>query len=282
MPTLAQNRMALAATLVRACHPEPTAAVTGLTTAIAAAAGRGPTGTLVVAATVLTGQLSIGWSNDLLDAGRDRAAGRQDKPLAAGAVSARAVAVACSLALAACVPLSFASGWRAALAHLTVVACGWAYNVALKRTLLSFLPYAVAFGLLPAYVALGLDGHPAPQPWGVVAGALLGVGAHCLNVVPDLADDLAAGIRGLPHRLGEARARVLGAICLAGAVVVLTLGPGGPVPWWAAGGALLAVVLAFLSAVIGRRRGSRLPFLLALATAAVAVALLLARGSALT
>ena len=43
---------------------------------------------LVVAA-VLAGQLSIGWLNDVLDAERDRTAGRADKPVAAGAVSRR-------------------------------------------------------------------------------------------------------------------------------------------------------------------------------------------------
>lgn len=256
-------------------------AVTALTTAIAASAGRGLSGCVLVAATVLSGQLSIGWSNDLLDAARDRAAGRRDKPLATGEILTRTVTVACALAVAACVPLSLASGWRAGLAHLVVVACGWAYNVQFKRTVLSFLPYAVAFGLLPAYVVLGLDGHPAPAWWIVVAGSLLGVGAHCLNVVPDLADDVAAGIRGLPHRLGEQRARALGATCLAGAVVVLTVGPGGAVPWWAYGGCALGVVLAGFAALLGRGRGSRLPFLLALATAVVAVALLVARGSEL-
>ena len=35
-----------------------------------------------------------------------------------------------------------------------------------------------------------------------VAGALLGVGAHLVNALPDLADDEATGVRGLPHRLG--------------------------------------------------------------------------------
>ena len=41
-----------------------------------------------------------------------------------------------------------------------------------------------------------------PPPWVPVAGALLGVGAHLVNALPDLADDAATGVRGLPHRLG--------------------------------------------------------------------------------
>ena len=191
--------------LLRAAHPEPTAAVTALATAVAASAGRSAAGCLLVAATILTGQLSIGWSNDVIDARRDIAAGRRDKPIAAGEISSRTVAAACAVALALCIPLSFANGWRAGLVHLLMVAGGWAYNLGLKRTVFSFVPYAVSFGALPAFLALGLDGHPLPEPWVVLAGALLGVGAHFLNVVPDIEDDLDAGVRGLPQRLGRAR-----------------------------------------------------------------------------
>ena len=81
-------------------------------------------------AAVLTGQLSIGWSNDLVDARRDRAVGRTDKPLAAGAVTERVVRAACAAALAACVVLSLACGWASGLVHLLLgVASGWAYNL---------------------------------------------------------------------------------------------------------------------------------------------------------
>jgi hypothetical protein len=62
----------------------------------------------------------------------------------------------------------------------------------------------------------------------------------------------------------------------------VTFGPGAPVPWWAYAGLAAAVVLAVSAAVLGRAEGSRLPFLLALATAVVAVALLIARGGALS
>lgn len=267
--------------LLRAAHPEPTVAVTALATAVAVSAGRSGTGCLLVAATILTGQLSIGWSNDVIDARRDAAAGRLDKPIAAGDISSRTVALACATAVVACVPLSLANGWRAGLVHLGIVSGGWAYNLGLKRTLASFVPYAVSFGLLPAFLALGLPGHPAPRPWVVVAGALLGVGAHFLNVVPDVRDDLAAGVRGLPQRLGERGARTGGALLLSAAAAVVTFGPPGRVPPWAYAGFALAVVLSALSAV-DRGRGSRIPFLLSLLTAVVAVALLVGRGSSIT
>ncbi|MDQ1599795.1 MAG: hypothetical protein QOD68_1269 [Actinomycetota bacterium] len=264
--------------LVGSTHPVPSAAVTVLATVMSAVAGRSAAGCALVAAAVLTGQVSIGWLNDLVDRNRDRAAGRTDKPLATGAVPPRLVAVACGLAATACVPLSLASGWRAGVAHLAAVAGGWAYDLGVKRTVSSWLPYAGSFGLLTAFVTLGLPGHPAPPAWLVAAGALLGTGAHFLNVVPDVEADLAAGVRGLPQRLGAARAAVVGAVLLAAAVVVVTLGPGRP-PWWAWAGLGVATGCAAGAGATGaRREPGRAPFLLAVLTAAVAVALLVARA----
>jgi 4-hydroxybenzoate polyprenyltransferase len=267
-----------AAALLRAAHAPPTIAVTALATTLAATSGRDLTGTVLVASAVLTGQLSIGWSNDIVDRDRDRAASRSDKPVATGAVTERMVRLACGSAAAACLPLSLASGWRAGLCHLVGVAGGWAYNLGLKRTMFSWLPYAISFALLGAFLSLGLPGHPAPHWWVLAAAALLGVGAHFLNVVPDVATDRAAGILGLPQRLGADRARTGGAVLLAAAAAIVTLGPGNPPPW-ALLGLTVAVALAVTAATAGRGAGSRLPFLLALATAAVTVALLIGRGS---
>lgn len=269
--------------LVGASHPLPTLAVTTFSVMVSAALGRSAGGCLLVGATVATGQLSIGWCNDLLDRRRDQRAGRTDKPLAVGAVPPRTVATACAVALALCVPLSLANGWLAGLVHLVAVGGGWAYNLGLKRTAASVLPYAVSFGLLTAFLTLGLPGSPWPQPWAIAAGALLGMGAHFLNVVPDVDDDLAAGVRGLPQRMGARRAAVTGAGLLAGAATLVVVGPGLPPPTWAWGGLAVAVASAGAAAVAGRRPvAGRAPFLLAVTTAAVAVTLLVARGSDLT
>ncbi|MDQ1668127.1 MAG: hypothetical protein QOE40_188 [Actinomycetota bacterium] len=253
--------------------------MTSLATALSAVAGRPAGGVLVVALAVLTGQLSIGWSNDLLDQRRDRAAGRRDKPLVSGQVSARTVLLCCAAAVTACVPLSLASGWRAGLCHLVVVVGGWAYNLGLKRTVLSFLPYAVSFGSLTAFLALGLPGRPAPHAWLVAAGALLGLGAHFLNVLPDIEADRAGGVLGLPQRLGAVRSRASGALLLAAAAAAVTFGPAGRPPGWALVGLVAALLLAAAAALTGRQPGSRLPFLLALATAVVTVLLLIGRGA---
>jgi 4-hydroxybenzoate polyprenyltransferase len=265
--------------LVRACHPEPTAAVTGITTAFALAAGRGA-GAAWVAVAALAGQLSVGWSNDFLDRHRDAAAGRRDKPIASGDIPAGLVRTAAAVALVAAVPLSLASGWRAAIAHLLGIAAAWSYNLGLKATPFSPVPFAVGFGGLPAFVILGLPGHPSPPVWTILAGALLGMGAHFANVVPDIADDLRHGVVGMPHRLG-ARGSILtaGALLLA-ASAVLALGPtDGPGVVGAIGlAAAAALLVAGLAAA--RRPGSRLPFRIAMTVAVLDVALLIARGQA--
>jgi 4-hydroxybenzoate polyprenyltransferase len=264
---------------VRACHPEPTAAVTALATALALSAGRGAESAWVTAA-FLSGQLSVGWSNDWIDADRDRRTARPDKPVPRGEVSPGALRTAALVAATACVPLSLAMGLSAGLVHLAAVASAWAYNARLKSTVLSWAPYAFSFGLVPSIVTLGLDGAPRAPWWATAAGALLGVGAHLANVLPDLEDDEATGVRGLPHRLGRTGSAGLSALLLLAATSLLAVGPGRPGPLVAAA-LVVAAAVTGTGLALGRREGSRAPFRAVLVVAAVDVALLLARGAAL-
>jgi 4-hydroxybenzoate polyprenyltransferase len=261
--------------LALACHPGPTAAVTALTTAVAWSAGRSPAGCLLVAATILTGHLSIGWSNDAIDAARDTIVNRQDKPVVRGLVSRRTLMVGATIMLTVTIPVSLANGVAAGLMHLLFVACAWAYNLGLKSTAISWLPYAIAFGALPSFVTLGTTGTWAPW-WATAATALLGVGAHLANVVPDLADDLATGVRGWPQRLGK-YARLLAPVPLAAATVLLVVAPAGPIG--VIGWIALAVVAVLLAVILLWRDA---PFLVTIAVAVVSVVVLVARGDALT
>ncbi len=256
--------------LLRAAHGGPTLAVTTLVAVLAAGRGVGPTTGLLLVAAVFTGQLTIGWVNDLVDLRRDREVGRADKPLATGELPVTAVRVALALAGVATVGLSLALGGAAALVHLAlVVGSGQAYNLGLKRTVLSWVPYAVAFGTLPAVVTLAGPGDSWPAAWLMLAAGTLGVAAHVLNVLPDLADDAATGVRGLPHRLGEGRSRVVATALLVAASLAALLGrDGAPEPW---GWGLLVVVLA-LAAISLRGRG-RAPFRAAIGIALVDVVL---------
>lgn len=265
--------------LLRASHLQPAVAVTAMTTALAVSAGRGAS-SVWVALALLSGQLFVGWSNDWVDRDRDRRSGRTDKPVAAGQIPARVVGAAALTSLALCVPLSLANGWRSGLVHLGAVASAGLYNLRLKATPVSPLPYAVSFGSLPYVVTLGLPGHPAPPAWAPVAAALLGMGAHFVNTLPDQADDLREGIRGLPQLIGRTPSLVAGATLLLGAGVVLAIAPPGP-PGLAL--VLLAVQAGAVAAlVVAARAGrERLAWTLTIASAVLAVALLLAQGSAL-
>jgi 4-hydroxybenzoate polyprenyltransferase len=262
--------------LVRACHPEPTAAVTATMTALAVTAGHSVGGVVLVGAAVLTGQLSIGWLNDLLDAPRDRAVGRRDKPVVSGEVTVAVLRVATALAVVACVPLSLLSGLVAGAVHLVAVAAGWVYDLGGKSMWWSVLPYVGCFGLLPAFVVLALPGEPWPPWWLPAAGALLGAGAHFANVLPDLDDDAATGVRGLPHRMGAQASRAAAAVLLLAATTVVAMSARLPVIAAVAVPAVAAVVLA-----VGFAARGRAPFRAVLAVAVLAVAMLLASGPTL-
>ncbi|MEU0274994.1 UbiA family prenyltransferase [Streptomyces sp. NPDC006307] len=265
--------------LLRACHPLPTAAVTLLVAALAATAGHDRRGCLLLAAAVLAGQLSVGWCNDAVDARRDRAAERYAKPVVSGAVRVTAVRAAALVALALSVPLSLACGPLAGSVHLAGVAAAWAYNLGVKATALSWLPYAIGFAALPSFVALALPGNPWPAWWVAVCGALLGVGAHLGNVLPDIPSDVAAGVRGWPQRLGPARTRALMPVPLVAASAVAALSGGSGLAGLL--GLSAAVLASAVGALAGRRRAEA-PFRAAIVVAAIDVAMLVGRGAALT
>lgn len=263
--------------MLRACHPAPCIAVTAFTSALALGAGRGA-GTAWVALAVLSGHVSVGWSNDWLDAERDRVASRHDKPAVTGEADPAVIRLAALTALALCVPLSLlAGGLAAAAVHLLAVGIAWAYNLGVKATLASPLPYAASFALLPVFVASTVGGT-APR-WTVAATALLGAGAHFTNALPDLETDADSGVRGLPHALGRRVSVLVAAVLLlAGAAVVAAALPAGTSGRAAA--AIAAVLLAG-GAALGLRGTTRRPFLFTMLGAGALVLALVASGPAL-
>jgi 4-hydroxybenzoate polyprenyltransferase len=268
--------------LALATHPGPAVAVTVVATLLALAAGVPGGRAALLCAAVLAGQASIGWSNDWLDADRDRAVARADKPVVQGAVAPALLRTLALGSAAVAVVLSMMLGVVPGLLLLVLVASGWAYNAGLKRTAVSVLPYVTGFGALPAGVVAAAPGAPAAPWWLVTAGAALGAAAHLANVAPDLEDDLATGVRGLPHRLGARAAAVTGAAVLGAASLVLVLGPDGPptVTGWA--GLALAVPAVVAAALAGTTRYRRLAFPAVMLLTVLDVLLLLAGGAAVT
>lgn len=247
--------------LIRSCHPVPSVAVTAFATLLAIAAGNSAGTTVLLAAAIFAGQLTVGWSNDRIDVERDRRVGHPGKPLAAGEVPLRLVDTALAAAVVVAVGLSLALGWRPGLLHLGAVAGAWVFNAWLKRTLVSWLPYTVAFAALPAIATLALPAHPWPLWWVMVAGAVLGTAVNFLNALPDLANRPRSDVHALPDRLGGRLSLVIGDILLAGAAAIIVWAPAGGATAGALAGAAIAWLLIALELpLMWPRADTRLPF----------------------
>jgi 4-hydroxybenzoate polyprenyltransferase len=262
-------------------HPGPTVVVTALAAALGVAAGLTPAAVVLLALAVFAGQVSIGISNDALDARRDRAVGRTDKPLARGDVTVRQAWVAAVTALVLGLALSVPLGWGVVAAHAILIGGGWAYNAVLKSTVFSLVPFVLSFGAFPSMATLAADPPSIAAPWATLAGAVLGAAVHLTNVLPDLDDDRATGVRGFPHRIGARASAVLAAVGIAGAATAVLLGPVGgdlgEVGMLAWAVFALVVALAVVTVVQAVRRPSRLVFrLVMLAALLLAVQLVLA------
>ena len=246
---------------------------------LALAAGRGWTTAWAVLA-VLAGQLFTGWTNDYLDADLDRRSGRADKPIPSGQVPAGRVRIAALAALAACVPLSLANGLAAGAVHLFAVGVAAAYNLWLKSTPASVVAYAVGFGLVPAFVTLGLNPAHLPPAWATLGAALLGSGAHFSQVLPDIEADRRLGLRGLPVVLGRTGSALAAAALLGASALAVLLGPGHPgqLQLVALGLALLLVAGMVAAGLAGRHR---LAFRLTLLAAGAIAVVFVAGGRAL-
>jgi 4-hydroxybenzoate polyprenyltransferase len=264
--------------LVRACHPEPTAAVTVGSCVLAVAMGCTAGSVVVVGATVLASQLAVGWMNDWLDADRDRAVGRRDKPVVSGAVSRRAVGIGAIVAAILVPVLGLLNGRQAAAVITLGLISGLLYNWPLKFTLASVVPYVVSFASLAAFVALSRPGSPAPPWWLVAAGACLGGGAHFVNVLPDLADDDRTGVHGLPHRIGRTASVWVSAVLLLAATGLLAFAPSG-FSWPSTATVLVATGILAVGLIRARRPGSRAAFRAVLVVAVIDVALLMITGA---
>jgi 4-hydroxybenzoate polyprenyltransferase len=177
----------------------------------------------VIAFTVFTGQLVVGWSNDLYDFADDQKHQRLNKPLVSGVITERYL----RSWLIFMVPFSFLVnllgplGFKGGLLYWLGIGCGVAYNFYFKFTFLSPLPFAVAFAILPSCIAISKDVTPPLWMW--LGGALLGCAAHFVNVLKDLDQDRASEIKGLPQIVGKKASVAIAAVLGVIALVVLVI-----------------------------------------------------------
>ena len=267
--------------LITTSHPGPCLAIASMAALLAAQAAPHGTRPLVAAVPMLAGQLSIGWSNDAFDAGRDAAAGRTDKPLVTGGISPRAVWTAALVSLVGALAMSLALGVVTFLLLLVIIGAGWAYNAGLKSTAASGLMYLAGFGPIPAYsVSTVLQGRG--PTWGATSvAALVGLGTHFANVLPDLDADRRTGVRGLPQqvatRWGTRAVRAVALVLLLTGSVLMVVAARPERRWLAIAGLVVCAVVAAL----GARGTGKVPFVAAMAIAAIDAVLFAAGVDAL-
>ncbi len=195
----------------RVIHPFPTLLNVAATAGLAFVAVRG-----VPEASVLTrmlllmlfAQSAIGIVNDVCDRELD-AATKPWKPIAAGIVSSEVALAAAAALIAAVITIGVTLGAASLALALLGLACGLAYDLRLKRTVFSAVPYVIAIPTLPLWVWATVGEWRDALWWLMPIGALIGLALHLQNTMPDLDDDRAHGVEGLAHRLGPVRSIVV-------------------------------------------------------------------------
>ena len=217
---------------------------------------------LLLASSMLLLQLAIGAANDWADAPADARA-QPHKPIPAGLVPRPAAAWIAGAAAAAGLALAGFAGTAALLVAGAGLAAGLAYDLRLKGTRWSWVPYAIGIPLLPLFGWVGATGS-VPQAMGVLlpVATLAGAALAVANAVADLERDERAGVETIATSLGLVVARRVGA-AVQGAVAVAALGTAvalGGDPGWivlGAGGAALVGVGVALGWGSGRRARQR-------------------------
>jgi 4-hydroxybenzoate polyprenyltransferase len=170
------------------------------------------------------GQATVGWTNDWHDAAADRAAGRGNKPTVRGELRPEDLRVPILVSATLTIPLSFfAAGWIGGAAHIAAVASALIYNFYLARTVWSWVPYAMSFALMPVFIAQASSLTLWPTVPVTLLSVLVGVTAHLLNAIPDIAIDRDTGWGGLAVSLGKRRSMILAAVLVVAATVCLGL-----------------------------------------------------------
>jgi len=156
---------------------------------------------------MLGGQLAIGAVNELVDAADDAIA-KPTKPIPAGLVPVRHAQAIAIGGVVVMLGASISLGLASAILCLIGTGAGLVYDVRLKRSSYSWLPYLVALPLLPIWVWTALDAFDSRLLWLYPLGGLAVIGVHLAQTLPDIAGDRETGVDTLTARIGERRAIV--------------------------------------------------------------------------
>ena len=192
--------------LWRLVHPFPSLAVSVAVLAIVPLADRDAAVAdyVVLGLGMLGFQFGIGAANDALDA-RDDAVAKPGKPIPAGLVAPRIAALVAAGFAGAGLLITLPLDTLPWLIGLVGLALGLLYSAVLKRTVLSWLPLALALPLVPVWVFTALDAWTHFLWWAFPIGLLLGPAVHFANQLPDIRGDRATGSGGVAVRVGAQR-----------------------------------------------------------------------------
>jgi 4-hydroxybenzoate polyprenyltransferase len=231
----------------RLVHPFPSALDAVVTLGLALLA-RAPADRAALLAMAMLGiQFSIGALNDLVDKPADRIAGRA-KPLVEGRISVRAARAVVAVTGTTGLILAALAGPFAALVALAGYAIGLVYDLRLKASPWSWLPFAAGIPLLPVFAWVGATGRlPGPILWLAAVGVLGGAALAVANALADADRDATSGTATIATVLGRSRSVRLGVLLslAAGGVAmtsVVTLAGVVAGTWLAGAGAVLLAV----------------------------------------
>ena len=214
-----KSLLAQASVFLRAAHFGPTLIVTTITFVLALSQFS-PIDALRVAIAIFAGQLVVGWSNDLIDAPLDIAAQRTKKPIVGKEINPDLLGKSIVFAIFAALLLSLISplGLIGTLIHFLGLLSATLYNLKLKSTILSPVPYIVSFGALPWAIYLPTGNQP--PLWLFIGFMLISVAFHFFNVLKDFQWDINQGVLGLPQRLGRNASLVISILLVISALLV--------------------------------------------------------------
>jgi 4-hydroxybenzoate polyprenyltransferase len=243
--------------MVALLHPMPVTLtiVAAVLFALVAERGVPPSITLLqIVLVVAASQIAIAVYNDVCDLELDRWT-HPERPLPRGLLSSRSALIIVGFCSAAAVALAASNGPVSIVLVGLGTGAGLLYSAALKRTVWSWVPFAVAFPLLPVWVFVAIQ-RTLPALWTfLIIGIPVATAIHLADSLPDIEQDRAYGIRSLACCLG---CRWTGWICwlsLALAVVeVVALSPLARTPTFALAGVCLCSLLLALAITRGPTR----------------------------
>ncbi len=196
---------------------------------------------------VALSQIAIAVYNDLCDMDLDIRS-KATRPLVSGRVTPGVAIGIVAVSAIAALDVAFRLGVVSGILVSIGILAGLSYSRLFKRTALSWLPFAVAFPVLPAWVVV-VVGAPTPRLWILaLLGPPLAIAIHLSDSLPDIEEDRRLGSGGIAVRLGPRWSmRFCRGLLVAAGLISVALAPLEPRPIYAVVGGATALTVVFLT-----------------------------------